>query len=44
MRNVAAKVTFIILTFKLTFVNKWHGYIIKKDALFKTNSMINLTL
>ena len=35
MRNTAAKLTFIILTFNITFINKSFGYI-KKDALFKT--------
>ena len=44
MRNVAVKRTFIILTFNVSFVNKSHGDINKKDALFKTNSIINLTL
>ena len=35
MRNTAAKLTFIILTFKITFISKSFGDI-KKDALFKT--------
>ena len=36
MRNAAAKLTFIILTFNVTFINKSHGDIKKEDALFKT--------
>ena len=35
MRNAAEKLTFIILTFAVTFIDKSHGDI-KEDALFKT--------
>ena len=35
MKNTAGKLTFIILTFNITFINKSFSDI-KKDALFKT--------
>ena len=35
MKNTAGKLTFIILTFNITFINKSFGDI-KKDTLFKT--------
>ena len=35
MRNTAAKPTFIILKFNITFINKSYGDT-KEDALFKT--------
>ena len=35
MRKAAEKVTFIILTFAVTFIDKSHGDL-KEDALFKT--------
>ena len=35
MRNAPAKLTFIILTFNVTFINKSHG-VIKRRCLFKT--------
>ena len=35
MRNAPAKLTFIILTFNVTFINKSHG-VIKSRCLFKT--------
>ena len=38
MRNAAAKLTFIILTFNVTFDYKPHDDIKKEDALFKTRS------
>ena len=37
MRKAAAKLTFIILTFNIKFINKSHGHVkTKQSALFKT--------
>ena len=43
MRNAAAKLTFIILTFIVIFINKSHCDI-KEDALFKTRPKLKVNV